>query len=61
MPFMYQNTVLPGEMMSYRGAVEEVLCSLILADRAAGWSPCSGLEEAVGAQPGSRGKQIRVP
>lgn len=59
MPFIYQNTDLPGETMSYRDAVEEVLCSPALADGAAGWPLCSGLEGAVGAQPGSRGKQIR--
>lgn len=58
MPVIYQNTDLPGETMSYRDAVEEVLCSLPLVHGAEGWSLCSGLEGAAGAQPGSRGKQI---
>lgn len=58
MSFIYQNTDLPGETKSYRDAVEEVLCSPAMADGATGWFLCSGLEGAVGAQPGSWGKQI---
>ncbi|XP_032914575.1 coiled-coil domain-containing protein 134 isoform X1 [Catharus ustulatus] len=50
MPFIYQNTDLPGETKSYRDAVEEVLCSPAMADGATGRFLCSGLEGAVGAQ-----------
>lgn len=59
MPFIYQNTDLPGETKLYRDAVGEVLCSPAMADGATGRFLCSGLKGAVGAQSGSLGKQIR--
>lgn len=56
MPFICHSIDLTGQTMSYRDAVEEVLWSPALAYEPVGWSLCSGLEGAVGAQPGSRGK-----